>query len=223
MAALFNSIESSGLIFNQQKCLYPSEFWTLKNSKVSFEESYNNTFGFVQSGTLTLTPHETGGSYSITQGMYFSVPGALQAEVKGDAVLFRRLGHRGLFTIGGPLENNGRLCYIDNCTTTVLVPAARLGDACLNLLVFPENIKQTLHIHPSIRFGIVVAGSGVCFNPNDGERPLKPGMIFCLEETYPHCFNSGPQGLKIVAYHPDSDMGPTDQHNPMLNRTFTRF
>lgn len=219
--AYFKTIET-GVLFDQSNNFYPSQYLGLKNGEMSFKEEYNHTFGFVQSGEAEIKLPK-GNIFKLTAGMYFSVPGAFDILGKGETCLFKKFGHRGLFSIGGPLEDNGRLCYIDNCTTTVLAPAARLGDPCLNLLVFPGNVKQTLHIHPSLRYGIVVAGKGRCFNPETGELPLQPGMVFCLEETYPHCFNSDKEGLKIVAFHPDSDMGPTDQQNPMLNRTYTRF
>lgn len=220
-SAFFKTIET-GLIFDQSKNFYPSQYWGLKNSELSFKEDYNHSFGFVQSGSIEIRL-ASGATFKLNPGMYFSIPGAFDIQGQGECAIFKKFGHRGLFSVGGPIENNGRLCYIDNCTTTVLAPAARLGDPCLNLLVFPENVKQTLHIHPSLRYGIVVAGRGVCYNPSTGELPLQPGMTFCLEETYPHCFNSEKEGLVIVAYHPDSDMGPTDQQNPMLNRTYTRF
>lgn len=219
--AHFKKLEA-GIIFDQSKNFYPAQYWGLKNSELSFKDDYNHTFGFVQSGEVEIkTP--THSTFKVSQGMYFSIPGPFDIHGKAEACLFKKFGHRGLFSIGGPLEAHGRLCYIDNCTTTVLSPAARLGDPCLNLLVFPPNVKQTLHIHPSLRYGIIVAGKGTCFNPQAGELQLKPGMVFCLEETYPHCFNSDKEGLVIVAFHPDSDMGPTDQQNPMLNRTYTRF
>ena len=50
---------------------------------------------------------------------------------------------------------------------------------------------------------------------------LKAGGVFQLEEGELHSFATVPGGhMEIVAYHPDSDWGPTDQDHPMLNRTY---
>jgi hypothetical protein len=42
-----------------------------------------------------------------------------------------------------------------------------------------------------------------------------------LEESELHSFATVPgRTMEIVAYHPDSDWGPTDTDHPMLNRTY---
>ncbi len=50
---------------------------------------------------------------------------------------------------------------------------------------------------------------------------LRKGGVFMLEEGELHSFATAPgQNMEIVAFHPDSDWGPTDLDHPMLNRTF---
>ncbi len=50
---------------------------------------------------------------------------------------------------------------------------------------------------------------------------LRAGGVFMLEESELHSFATVPGvNMEIVAYHPDSDWGPTDEDHPMLNRTF---
>ena len=129
----------------------------------------------------------------------------------------------GLMSVGGPAENEGRLKYIDGCTDSLLIPPIMLGDPCLNLLYFPPDIDQTAHTHPSDRIGIVMSGKGKCVAWQDGVEEsidLVAGMIWVIHTDGVHKFQT-PYGesMRVLAYHPDSDYGPTHQFHPMLNRT----
>jgi hypothetical protein len=206
-------------LYNADLQMYPSRMIGFKNSIFTSEDISSHFFGYVLRGNVNLSiknrPAQT-----VLDGQYFSVPGAFALGGKGEAILFQRIGYRGLFSIGGPVESAGRLCYIDHSRTTLLVSPPRNGDPCLNLLTFPAGIEQTPHIHPSLRLGIVVAGSGSCLLNNSQKVSLEPGLAFCIEEGMIHCFHSGKNGLSVIAYHPDSDGGPTDFSHPMLNRTY---
>jgi quercetin dioxygenase-like cupin family protein len=188
-----------------------------KGDTTSLDDAHTHTFGIVTDGRLRI---QVGGDdFTLRAGMYFSVPGALQIQGDGEAALFQRHGYRGLFSVGGPTEQSGRLTYIDHCTTTLICPPPRNGDPCLSLLSFPASLKQSPHIHPTIRLGAVLSGSGHCVLAG-ARHALKPGLAFVIEPNLVHCFESGPDGLNIIAYHPDSEGGPTDQSHPMLNRTY---
>jgi hypothetical protein len=100
------------------------------------------------------------------------------------------------------------------------------GDPCLNYLHFPKNISQTRHTHPSIRCGLVARGRGRCIVPEnddgsgrDVEIPLIPGRIFVVPTEGQHSFYTDNETMEIIAYHPDSDTGFTDNDHPVLNRT----
>ena len=82
----------------------------------------------------------------------------------------------------------------------------------------PPHTQQTPHTHPSLRVGLVVRGAGQCVTPND-RTPLEPGRVFIIRADGLHCFHTNTSELLIVAYHPDSDFGPTDTLHPMINRT----
>ena len=142
---------------------------------------------------------------------------------------------RAVTTIGGKIEDEGRLKYIDGCTDSLLIAPVKMGDPCFNHLCFPKNIDQTQHTHPSHRIGIVANGSGTCITPF-GNLPLFAGMIFVIKEwdkktmsigldgkEYPngqHSFETGSEeGMNVIAFHPDSDFGTTDINHPMINRT----
>jgi quercetin dioxygenase-like cupin family protein len=161
-------------------------------------------------------------SFRLQTGMYACLPG-VGSVVGGRGIVVSRKGYRGMFSIGGPAEHEGRLKYIDGCTDSLLIPPVMLGDPCLNLLYFPPGIDQTAHTHPSDRIGIVMSGKGQCVAVNDGVEEsiaLEAGMIWVIHTDGVHKFQT-PHGehLRVLAYHPDSDYGPTHQFHPMLNRT----
>lgn len=214
----FARMNEQGTLFDRIDQAYPSTMLGHKGDTTAISDARSHCFGIVTSGIVEIRLDQD--SFSLREGMYFSVPGEFQAR-GGEAVLFQRHGYRGLFSIGGPVENTGRLTYIDHCTTTLICPPPRNGDPCLNLLSFPPNLKQSAHIHPTIRLGAVISGSGHCVVA-EGRQALKPGMAFVIEPNMVHCFESGADGLNVIAYHPDSEGGPTDESHPMLNRTYLK-
>jgi len=158
------------------------------------------------------------GRFILAEGMYAAVPGSASLGGAGTGIVVSRVGHAGVFCLGGPIEQKGRLRYIDGCTDSLLLPPTRLGDPCLNHLHIPPHTRQTRHTHPSVRVGIIARGSGRCVTP-DGEHPLAPGALFVIAPDALHCFHTDDSALDVVVYHPDSDTGPTDEDHPMLNRT----
>jgi len=125
----------------------------------------------------------------------------------------------GLNVFGGPVEAKGRLRYIDGCSDTLLVPPVRKGDPCLNHLHFPIAIRQTRHTHPSVRTGFVYRGEGECIVPEGDPIPLRPGCVFIIPTDSLHSFNTYDRTMDVIAFHPDSDTGMTDDDHPMVNRT----
>jgi hypothetical protein len=164
----------------------------------------------------------------VDENTFFCVAGAAVIEGPGQVVVTTRFDYLGLTSYGGEVEDWGRLRYIDGCTDTLLVAPVRRGDPCFNALYFPPSTEQTSHVHPSVRCGVVIGGEGVCKTPF-GDHPLTKGKIFFLPpETY-HSFHTDGRptadraALTVLAFHPDSDFGPTDDDHPMLNRTYFRF
>lgn len=127
----------------------------------------------------------------------------------------------GFFMVGGPVEESGRLRYIDGCSDSLLIPPVVLGDACLNLLHIPPGTRQTRHTHPSLRAGVVVQGAGTCETP-DGSTQLSSGTLFVIPEEAEHSFHTTESPLLVIAYHPDSDTGPSHDDHPMINRTIVQ-
>ena len=162
-----------------------------------------------------------GSSVALDESMWFTSPDGMTVELGTDArvVVAQRVGFFGLRAFGGPIEPAGRLRYIDLCSDTLLACPPLLGDPCLNHLHFPPGIEQTEHTHPSVRAGAVAGGRGWCETPA-GRSDLAPGVIFCIPAGGRHRFVTDDQTLDVIAYHPDSDWGPTDQDHPMINRTW---
>lgn len=209
----------TGLSFDYSNTPFPSR---LICAQEHFELSNDSStyFGFVLEGYCELMWQ--GHKLNLSSQMYFSVPGGLSSgslAMHGKVILFERSGYRGLPIFGGPTEVDGRLAYIDNSRASILVSPARVGDPVLNLLVFPPNIEQSSHLHPSLRLGLVIKGHGQCRMERES-IPLEVGTVFALEAGQIHGFNSGSEGLSVIAYHPDSDVGPTDEVHPMKSRTY---
>lgn len=181
-------------------------------------------YGFVVEGNPQLTS-AGGQTVTLCPGMYFCVPGEMTIT-GGKGVIISRLDFQGVFSVGGPIEEQGRLRYIDGCSDSLLVHPSLKGNPCLNHLHFPTQIDQTRHTHPSIRVGIVARGQGRCVVPEneDGSGPdlsipLVPGQVFIIPTGGQHSFFTDDQTMDVIAYHPDSDTGPDHDDHPMVNRT----
>ena len=201
--------------FDMLKEKHSSELVGVVDQKRTLDDTCSTYFGYVLSGFCHLTPSSLP-RFELIKGMYFSLPGKIEIDSShGKVVVFRKPNYIGLTTFGGPIEKEGRLLYIDSCKATNLINPAKVGDPCLHLLTFPPNIVQSSHTHPSLRFGVVAGGSGYCLRPNQDKLPLTPGMVFNLPAGCAHSFESLTDGLKVIAYHPDSDVGPTDEIHQM--------
>lgn len=203
-------VESEDLIAGQPNCGTA----TVASVVDKYESHSGTTYG------LTLEPAElvsAMGRITLKPEMYFAFAGEGVLRSKS-AVAITRHGYKGFNTIGGPVENSGRLRYIDGCTDSLLIGPPVVGDPCFNLLHFPRNIRQTMHTHPSLRCGITVSGKGRAIFP-DGEVPLKPGKCWFLQTGGEHCFHTDDSEMLVTAWHPDTDTGPGHRDHPMLNRT----
>lgn len=176
-----------------------------------------SSWGFISSGASKLITKS--GDFTIQAGMYFSANGAITLSGSGAGLLVTQTGQDAFFHLGGPIEEKGRLRYIDGCTDSLLIPPVIQGDACLNLLHIPPHTFQSQHTHPSLRAGIIVSGSGECITP-EGSHHLYPGLAFVIPAEGQHSFKTTKEALRVIAFHPDSDFGPTHEQHPMLNRTY---
>lgn len=203
------------LTFDHSYQGYPCRLVCVEGHR-EFSDHTSSFYGLVLKGDCQIKTAAT--NLTLTEQMYFALPGDFSLTTSGQVVIFQRWGYRTLPTFAGPLEDDGRLSYIDTCRSSILVHPARLGDPVLNLLVFSPNIEQSPHHHPTTRLGAVVSGSGTFVG--SAQKPIEKGMVFALKSFETHCFHSGPNGLMVVAFHPDSDVGPTDEQHPMKSRTY---
>lgn len=212
-------------IIDMRDTMYPSYSLMIKelNYEVASKDiGWSTLMGFSLGKTIITVGDE---EHTINPNQYFSF------KVKNKNVKFNviennlfavfRLGFLGANLIGElELNEKGKLSYIDGCSDSLLVYPPRLGDPSLNYLYFPEGINQSFHTHPSIRIGCVIDGHG--YSDTKISQVLKRGDFFCLEEHELHRFKTEGSEMKIIAFHPDGDWGPTDENHTMLNRTYLK-
>ena len=195
--------------------MYPARLEVLTKA-TSVGSSTSSVYGYVLKGNARIkTP---GFEIAGAAGTFFCAPGVVSLELDGTIVTIERYGFRAIAT-AGMIESKGRLAYINGCSDSVLVMPPRMGDPVLNHLHFPASIDQTQHRHPSVRLGVVARGSGIAHGPG-WEHPLEEGTVFLLHAHEQHSFRTPSSPMDVIAFHPDSDWGPTDAAHPMLNRTY---
>ncbi len=213
-----------GFSFDASDTMYPSRLRVVRDCRIRIEVQSTTIFGVVLNGVWKVKS----GAFSteLPQGGFFSCRSVLDLEGEGAVAIFERIGFVGI-PMAGVCEGVGRLSYIDGCSSSILVLPPRCGDPVLNHLHFPPGVVQSEHVHPSIRFGAVLSGSGTAFGSNpDGsqswETTLVPGAVFYLSALERHAFSTEGKSepLNIISFHPDSDWGPSDQNHPMQSRTF---
>ncbi len=196
---------------------FPTELFLLTGQEnSSFTSTNTNYLLYVIEGELEVK--NTQGTFVLQSGMYLNSSKDFSTKVNGKTLVIAQNNYNGLFSIGGPIENTGRLKYIDGCSDSLLVAPDVLGSPCFNLLHIPKNTNQTAHTHPSFRIGVIVSGHGICKTP-EGNFDLHSGMVFIMKREAFHSFFTTNEELRVVAYHPDSDFGPTHENHPMINKT----
>lgn len=218
----FSASATAQLIdYSDKKLPFKLYTWTpaqpLKLPTSSDDRNKDHTFwGFVYEGSTFLeSPANT---YTLETGQYFSICDGIVLS-GGRGLVVDSIGYKGLNHIGGPIESSGRLKYLNNSTDTLLISPARKGEPCLNVLYFPPNTDQLLHYHPSARIGMLAWGNGTYLNTL-GSFELQAGQMFFTRPNECHKFQTGPkEPMTLVIYHPDSLVGPTDEHHAMLDGT----
>lgn len=180
-------------------------------------------FGYVQRGGITL--NQNGTKMPVNAGSWFTSSNGASFTVgdRARVAVFQRKayeGYHGPYCAIGYVESFGRLKYINGCHDSLLASPIKKGDPCFSALYMPTGINQTLHTHPSTRCGVIDLGEAVCETP-EAQHQLAPGMIFFLPRDGWHKFRTDLKDttMRLLAYHPDSDFGATDEDHPMLNRT----
>jgi hypothetical protein len=217
MAMTFIPLEiQTGLLLDLRADAFPIQVYGWNRAALILPGETTH-YGMVTEGEAVL--RDAPGAFRLQTGMFFVCPSECVVEGEaGRGLVISHPGYRGLRQIGGPLETEGRLRYIDGCTDTLLVCPPRLGEPCLNHLHIPPHTAQSPHTHPSERIGVILHGRGECRTP-EGVFPLRPGMGWRIPTGCLHSFSTQEEGLDVVAWHPDSDFGPTDENHPMRNKT----
>jgi quercetin dioxygenase-like cupin family protein len=67
---------------------------------------------------------------------------------------------------------------------------------------------------------LVYAGEGLC-HTGAQTTPMRPGDMWFIPAGLEHWFETDEATLRVIAFHPDSEFGPTDESHQMLNATVT--
>ncbi len=220
MTTLKTYLVHSKIFEDLSKSSFPILLQTWQDQKIELPD-IGTHFGYIHQGStdLSCARLKAAEAYLLQAGMYFALPG--KGAIGGEAssgMIVTRLNYQGMFSLGGPVEAQGRLAYIDGGASSLLIPPVMLGDPCLNAMYFPPHIDQTLHTHPSDRIGIVIAGGGEVKTPQTSTH-LEAGTLFLIPAHHLHKFCTGDDSLTAVVFHPDSDTGFTHKNHPMLQRT----
>ena len=216
-ASTFLSFEvSDGMLLDLSGDGFPTRVYGWNGGSIELPDGETH-YGMVTDGEARLDFE--GESYRLRAGMFFTAPGRVRVEGGGSGLIISRLDYRGLWQIGGPLEEKGRLRYIDGCSDTLLVCPPLLGEPCLNHLHIPPHTRQSAHTHPSTRLGVIMRGSGECRTPEE-ICLLSAGMAWYIPTGLLLAFSTNDEALDVIAWHPDSDFGPTHANHPMVSRTF---
>lgn len=189
--------------------------------QIEIPENLGGVFGYVADGTIQVS--DNGLVSEITQGRWFSTRKGATINFVSEKYrisVWQKADYYGS-NANGLVEDYGRLNYIDGCKDSILFSPISKGEPCLNALYMPEKVHQTMHTHPSTRTGFIIVGGARAITENK-DINLETGMIFYLPTDLKHKFRSDLGEnvmMKLVAYHPDSDFGPTHEEHPMINRT----
>ena len=204
------------VVLDRTDSMYPCEVHKITNGEFMVPKN-STVYGFCISGGMIVSDTKT-----VAPNEFFSISSRYSSDkiiVNGVGFCIVKFGYHGKNVFGGPIEKQGRLCYIDHCSDSLLVYPPRMGDPSLSSLHFPPGIVQTFHTHPSFRLGIVASGRGYAQSPTY-KHDLTVGAVFCMEEQEVHRFVTEDSGLIVISFHPDGDWGPTDHDHTLLNRTY---
>ena len=245
--SFFSTDFDTGLLYDNSENKFSSKLYSWDREELKLESNNSTFYIYVHEGTAHIKSSLHNkcciNPFVLSSRMYACTSGSVSIA-GGRGIVMEKLGYdNSLFQVGGPIDGKGKYRYIDGCSDSLIVPPVKMGDPCLNALYFPKGINQTEHTHPSMRVGMVTYGSGWCITPWE-DIPLYEGQIFLIHEGHKetfdtgegavgdevehngivgikgaHCFRTEDSGMCVIAYHPDSDFGPTDDEHPMINRT----
>jgi hypothetical protein len=209
----------SKFLIDKMETMYPSlahyaDVNELGDLGYLYTQALSTTYGYVLEGEANFEGEE-----SITAGKYFCRWTKEQTRINytGKLVLFIRVGFKGQNLIGGPVEESGRLSYIDGSSDTILVYPPRIGDPIFSVVYFPKNTEQTFQMHSSVRMGAIISGGGyICFDEaEENNVSLTLGDMICFEQNERHRIKTTGNILQMIVYNPQGNWGPQD-HNKLV-------
>jgi|TARA_R110000751_G_scaffold31669_2_gene80334 hypothetical protein len=201
--------------------IYGWENLSQKSIESTIHINGGGLYGYVDKGQILIKDEDK--EFILNEGEWFTTRHNASIDIISSTYRFcawQKEGYLGVMS-KGLVEDFGRLKYIDGCKDSILSNPIKMGLPCMNALYMPEGVNQTMHTHPSTRSGFIFKGGAKCETPEE-TYDLNAGQIFFLKKGTKHKFRSDHGKditMKLVAFHPDSDFGPTDENHPMLNKT----
>ncbi len=212
--------QGHGTLLDMSADDFPTNFDGIDSKVASTLELSSGThFGYILEGAVDVKSKH--GLYHLCSSTYFCIPGpaSLYASSQTRGFIATRHNYAGQFLIGGQVTPGpGRISYIDNASTDLLVHPAEVGAPCFNKLFFPAHQRQTPHTHPSFRMTCAINGEGFCEVPDLPPIRITRGVMFVIPAGGVHAINTRDQSLTLITFHPES-VGPG---NPMLDSTIMR-
>lgn len=194
----------SGLLRDLEHTAHPSRVRGFVGAALPLADEGTH-FGVLFAGVAKIRAPQ--GGFPLVAGMWFSLPSGGTLVGHGEGVVATRLGWRGLFQVGGPMEPLGRLDQPDGCSHTVLVAPPGPGDPWLGHVHVPSGTRQRRQAWDRLRVGLVLRGHGICEVDGQGERDLHPGLVFVIEPLRAHALTTGEASLDVAIYDPEAS-GP---------------
>lgn len=162
--------------------------------------------------------HDSEGKILLPENYYFRLgPGV---KIRGKSALVVLVAMPPRETKFGKIPQRGAIEYEPGGQETTLVYPDIFGEPTLNFLSMEPHFRdQLMHWHDAIRINIVISGEVFCETPSHAPVTCNRGSIIILPNGALHRFRTNSTGMKFVAFHPDSEFGPTPKNNPMFNKT----
>lgn len=202
------------------------------NHQIRLPAVDGGVYGVVTQGSVLLAENQT--FHTIKAGHFFTTKKGAKFQLEDPQTVIVTVQfeqYKGVFTLG-EIPSFGNLGYINGAYNRVLSGPQMKGLPCLNSLHIDVPIDQTAHTHPSTRVGVIMDGNieARIYRNEDDKLPRKlilaKGDVFVMKPDTIHSFHKtdaqGDNPMHLVAFHPDSETGPTHEVAPMMTNSLVK-
>lgn len=200
----------------------PVKVYAMSSNHQSFHMDVRYSyFLFCAQGAFRIYRADLNSSYDIHAGQYVSIgmeSGSISPIDFSLGILIEIQYGATLFTIGGPIEPQGRVKYKSGKSKTFLIHHDTLSNKkpYLDHNHFPTLFKGISHLIEDYRIGLVIKGGGV-FKTSKEEIDLNPGDLFLISS-----FEGKVKNVQDLKYSIDTENNTLDMivFHPQDSETF---